>query len=277
MTLQLRQIYRYPLKSALGESLESAEVSRGGLAGDRVFALCASKTGRVVSAKRPKLWRAMRQLSARTVPDESEIEVRFPGGRVLRSDSDELVPTLSGFLGHGITLLRNREGDLRLERSRPEDVVAQGLDADVTMDVNPIGEEAPGKAFQDLAAIHLITVPTARAIAAAAGLAGPEIPRYRPNFVIDEDDDAPFSENDWVGRELMIGSLRLEITHPTPRCAIPVLEQGSGCAFQPKLLAAINDLNRTEAGAFGVQPCAGAYARVIEPGVVRPGDRVRLA
>jgi uncharacterized protein YcbX len=274
--MHLQQIYRYPLKSALGETLERAEVSYGGLAGDRAFALLDSKTGKVVSAKRPKLWRSMLQLGSATISGGIEMELRFPSGRVLRSDSDELVPALSGFLGHDIELLRTRKGALRLERSRPEDVVAQGLDADVTMDVNPIGEEAPGEAFQDLAAVHLITMSTARAIAAAAGLASPEIPRYRPNFVIDGGDDTPFSENGWIGRELKIGSLRLQITYPTPRCAIPVLEQGSGLEFRPALLAAINQLNRTDVGGFGVQACAGAYARVIEPAVVKIGDFITL-
>ena len=276
MTMRLQQIYRYPLKSALGEALQSVEVSSGGVAGDRVFALLDSVTGRVVSAKRPKLWRSMLHLSAATLPGGSEIAVRFPDGIILRSNEEGLAPALAGFLGHDIEILRCREGELRLERSRPEEVVAQGLDADVTMDVNAVGEEAPGRAFQDLATVHLMTAATAQAIAAAAGLSGPEISRYRPNFVIDGGDGAAFAENGWIGRELRIGSLRLEITHPTPRCAIPVLEQGSGCAFQPAVLAAINQLNRTDAGAFGVQPCAGAYARVIEPGVVKSGDVVSL-
>jgi uncharacterized protein len=276
MTMHLQQIYRYPLKSALGETLERAEASPGGVAGDRVFALLDRATGLVVSAKRPKLWRSMLQLSAGTLPGESEIAVRFPDGQVLSSKGVELAPALKRFLGHDIEILRCREGDLRLERSRPEDVVAQGLDADVTMDVNLIGEEAPGRAFQDLAAVHLMTTATANAIAAAAGLSGPEISRYRPNFVIDGGDGVAFAENGWVGRELRIGSLRLEITHPTPRCAIPVLEQGASCAFRPAVLAAINQLNRTDAGAFGVQPCAGVYARVIEQGVVKIGDVVSL-
>lgn len=276
MTLHISQICRYPLKSARGESLEHAEILHGGLEGDRAFALLDSKSGKVVSAKRPKLWRGMLQLAAGAHPDTNEIDVTFPDGRILRSDSDALVQALKDFLGHDIVLLRSRKAGLRLERARPEEVIAQGLDADVTMDVNPIAEEAPGEAFQDLAAVHLITESTARAIAAAAGLAGPEIARYRPNLVIAGSDDEAFMENGWVGRDLLIGSLRLRVTLPTPRCAIPVLEQGSGCVFRPALLAAINALNRAEAGDFGEQPCAGAYARVIESGAVRLGDPVRL-
>jgi hypothetical protein len=53
-----------------------------------------------------------------------------------------------------------------------------------------------------------------------------ELERYRPNIVIRA--VAPgFAENDWVGRDLRIGSeLIIRVVSRTPRCAIPTLEHG---------------------------------------------------
>src|SRR3989442_15761432 len=48
---------RYPVKSMLGEDLVEAEVSRSGLAGDRRLAVISRRTGKVASAKYPRLWR----------------------------------------------------------------------------------------------------------------------------------------------------------------------------------------------------------------------------
>ena len=55
---------RYPVKSMLGEDLDAADVSRGGLAGDRRLAVVSRRTGKVASAKYPRLWRDMLTLSA---------------------------------------------------------------------------------------------------------------------------------------------------------------------------------------------------------------------
>lgn len=119
-----------------------------------------------------------------------------------------------------------------LDRSRPDEVLMSGLDADVTMDVNPLAAETPGTGFQDLAPIHVVCTATLQAVAAAVHRAELEFHRYRPNFVVMMKDAAPFCENDWVGRELQMGSVRLKVTRPTPRCAIPTLAHGAGDQFR---------------------------------------------
>src|SRR5262249_35559986 len=50
----VRSIYRFPVKSMLGESLERAVIDGGGVAGDRQYALVDDESGKVVSVKRPK-------------------------------------------------------------------------------------------------------------------------------------------------------------------------------------------------------------------------------
>lgn len=49
-------LWRFPVKSILGEELEKVEVTEWGLVGDRAFRLVDVGTGRVASAKNPKSW-----------------------------------------------------------------------------------------------------------------------------------------------------------------------------------------------------------------------------
>ena len=46
-------IWRYPVKSMLGEELNSSYITERGLVGDRVYALIDQQTGKVASAKNP--------------------------------------------------------------------------------------------------------------------------------------------------------------------------------------------------------------------------------
>jgi uncharacterized protein len=52
----VHSLWRFPVKSMLGEELESAEVTEGGVLGDRSYAIVDRETGKVASAKHPKLW-----------------------------------------------------------------------------------------------------------------------------------------------------------------------------------------------------------------------------
>jgi uncharacterized protein YcbX len=58
-------LWRFPVKSMLGERLDATEVSGSGLAGDRAYALIDTTTGKVVSAKNPRLWPNMLGCRAR--------------------------------------------------------------------------------------------------------------------------------------------------------------------------------------------------------------------
>jgi uncharacterized protein YcbX len=49
-------LWRYPIKSMLGEELNATEVTKGGLLGDRAYALVDQATSKVASAKNPSKW-----------------------------------------------------------------------------------------------------------------------------------------------------------------------------------------------------------------------------
>ena len=49
-------LWRYPVKSMMGEELNAAEVTKRGILGDRAYALIDSSDGKVASAKNPRKW-----------------------------------------------------------------------------------------------------------------------------------------------------------------------------------------------------------------------------
>ena len=49
-------LWRYPVKSMMGEELNTAQVWEHGLVGDRAYALLDSSDGKVATAKNPRKW-----------------------------------------------------------------------------------------------------------------------------------------------------------------------------------------------------------------------------
>jgi hypothetical protein len=62
----VEQLWRYPVKSMLGEPLTETEATERGLPGDRSLALTDLATGKIASAKAPRLWRALLHCRATT-------------------------------------------------------------------------------------------------------------------------------------------------------------------------------------------------------------------
>jgi len=49
-------LWRYPVKSMMGEELNSSDITDRGLLGDRQFAVVNRATGKVGGAKNPRKW-----------------------------------------------------------------------------------------------------------------------------------------------------------------------------------------------------------------------------
>ncbi|MBV9425278.1 MAG: MOSC domain-containing protein [Solirubrobacterales bacterium] len=257
---------RYPVKSMLGEDLAEAVLSTSGVRGDRVLALIDLETGRVASAKHPKSWRRLLQFSAWW--DNGSIWITLPDETRIHAEDSAVDLRLSQLLGRRVHVAETRPDGATLARPAPEDVIAQGEDAEVPYELLEIGQGTSGTTFVDYAPVHLITSATLEHVAA-------EMVRYRPNVVVATPSVAPFAENDWVGREIMIGPVRLRGILPTPRCAIPTLQHGE----LPRATHAVRTLlaeNRVDVPGFGVLPCLGLYAEVLEGGMIQLGDGALL-
>src|SRR4051794_2312992 len=55
-TARIEALFRYPVKSMLGEQIDVSVVGERGLLGDRAYALIDEETGKVASAKNPRRW-----------------------------------------------------------------------------------------------------------------------------------------------------------------------------------------------------------------------------
>ena len=265
---------RYPVKSMLGEELRAADVTERGLAGDRALALVHSETSKVVSAKNPRLWRDMLKLAATSGPD---VKITFPDGTAMTSADPRIDAALSEFLGRPVALATAPPAEASLDRADPEEVLREGIDAEVRMDViEQVGAAAPDGTFFDYAPLHVITTSTLDRIAELSPRGAVELERYRPNLVIRTTADG-FTENDWVGRELLIGrELTIRVISRTPRCAIPTLEHGDLPRDTDALRVPAAHNRISPAYDWHPEPCVGVHGQVIRPGRVELGDEVRL-
>ncbi len=265
---------RYPVKSMLGENVGACDVTGRGLAGDRVLALVHRETGKVASAKNPRLWRDMLRLAAASGPD---VKIAFPDGTAMATTDPGVDAALSEFLGHPVTLTATPPPEATLDRADPEQVLRDGIEAPVLVEVGHLGGAAPQGTFFDFAPLHLLTTSTLDRIAKLSPRGTVELERYRPNMVI-RTTATGFAENDWTGRDLRIGSdLVVRVMLRTARCAIPTLEHGDlpRDVAALRVLAAHNRISPLDDS--GPQPCAGVYAQVVRPGRVEVGDAARLA
>jgi len=267
---------RYPVKSMLGEDLQAGEVSRAGLAGDRRLAVVSRRTGKIASAKYPRLWRDMLTLSAEaTQGREVAALITLPDGKTVRSTDADVDGILSGLLDEPVTLTATPPAGASLDRAVPEAVLRDGIAAPVPATLIEIGAAAPPGTFVDFAPLHLITTATLDRIAELSPYRRADLERYRPNVVISTGGSG-FTENDWLGRELRVGAdLVLRVIARTPRCAIPTLAHGHLPRDTEALRVVARNNRVSPLPGADPEPCAGVYAEVLQPGRISTGDPVR--
>jgi len=275
-------LWRYPVKSMGGEQLAAVALTARGLSGDRAYALIDRITGKVASAKHPRLWGGLLACHAavggQPPPDASAPPVRItlPDGRVLDAGQDDVDAALSALLGRAVALAAAAPDGAQIERYWPD---IDGLSLRDTVTSGAIGFGAPPGTFFDYAPVHILTTATLDRLRALYPTGQVDVRRFRPNLVVTPADGAEgFVENTWVGRTVLIGdTLRLRVTDPSPRCVVPTLPQ----ADVPRdmgILRAVVAHNRPPIPALGGarQPSLGIYAVVEQGGTIRHGDPIRV-
>jgi hypothetical protein len=260
-------LWRYPVKSMMGEEINSSLVTERGLLGDRSYALIDQATGKVVSAKNPRKWPRMFAFRAEYVepPDMHEgippVRITMPDGASATSTQTNLDSLLSRALGATVSLQAKAPASPQLEEYWP--------DVDNLAHRETVTEEAmPPDTFFDGAVVHILTTATLKELQSVYPQGSFEARRFRPNLIVAPDAaENGFVENSWVGRTLAIGSeVRLKITCATGRCVMTTLPQGD----LPK------DLGILKAAVQANKANVGVYATVERAGVIRGGDTVKI-
>lgn len=230
-------IFRYPIKSMAGESLESARIGWYGVEGDRRFAFrrCAERG-------------ASPWLTASRLP---ELLLYKPIGR--RDTNGEPLPT-------HVRTPDGLEFELTDEALRKEIAARHAADVEL-MHLN--------HGIFDEAGISVITRETIQCISREAAHAA-DVRRFRPNLLIDTHGAQPFEEDRWVGKILQLGSdasgPAISITMRDKRCVMINLDPDSAKA-NPELMKTAVRMNENH---------AGVYATVVRTGELHVGQVVRL-
>src|SRR5207237_875936 len=108
---------RFPVKSMQGERLAAAELTAGGLVGDRAYALVETDTGKVMSAKNPRVGPQLLGCRAEFVEAPASgratppVRITLPDGKAVTSGTGAADAVLSAFLGREVTLQRTAPDD----------------------------------------------------------------------------------------------------------------------------------------------------------------------
>jgi hypothetical protein len=260
-------LWRYPVKSMLGEELTATEITPRGLAGDRAYALLDTESGKVASAKNPKKWADLLNFQAAfaATPKGDEplppVKIGLPDGTATHSDAPEVSEVLSGAIRRTVQLLSNVPATPTLEQYWPP-VEGTAYQDTVTQLQMPEGT------FFDSCPIHAITTATLNRLQELYPEGQFDPCRFRPNLIIKPAiAENTFIENDWVGGLLTIGdTVQLNVDTHCPRCVVTTLAQ-SGLP---------QDINILKTAARHNDVIAGIRLSVKQGGTIRLNDPVWL-
>lgn len=224
-------VWRYPVKSMAAEPLSETDVSWFGVLGDRRWAFVRPD---VPQSGFP--WFTLREQARLrdyrprfvdpSLPDKSATVVRTPSG----AEFEVTDPALRAEM---------QAGGLQVIRQ--------------------------GRGIFDTFPLSLITTRAIASLAATTGVSL-DVQRFRPNLLIEANGDSAYPEDDWVGRVLHIGSMRMRVDKRDGRCVVITMDPETG-ERNPAILRAL---------AEGRQGCLGVYGTTVEPGRIGVGDEVRL-
>jgi uncharacterized protein YcbX len=262
-------LWRYPVKSMLGEELNSSYITERGLVGDRVYAVIDKQTSKVASAKNPRKWGKLFDFHSLFIDQPQVVEnippvrITLPDGSNISSDQDDIDSSLSKVFDREVSLIKASSFEKPSYEEYWPDIDGLAQRKKVT------DEAMPSKTFFDIAVIHLLTTSTINRLRELYPEGRFEVRRFRPNIVIDPEsgEKNDFIENSWVGKKITIGEdIVITVTGPCTRCVMISLPQGD----LPQDLGILRTVARYN------QVNVGVYASVHHGGKIHRGDPIRL-
>jgi uncharacterized protein len=282
----VKELFRYPVKSMLGERLTEIEIGLKGVIGDRAWAL-RERNGRIVTAKK---WADMLRFCAsyEGTPEPERLaptKITLPDGSSVHADDPGASDLISSYLGRPVKLERARLEEHSRAEIDPATVfgdvgvagIVEAYRKSGRSDLNPAFTEAtlpdtfglPHGTFFDSAMIHVLATGTLEHMRSLIGTDAALDPRrFRPNIVVETDPRLMgFVEDEWLGGTLETGAaVKIVALRPALRCVMTTHLQGE----LPR------DLRILRAAADHHSAQVGLFASIGSPGKVLVGDPVCL-
>jgi uncharacterized protein YcbX len=223
-------IFRHPVKSMRGESLEVAQLGWHGLDGDRRFAFrrVDDRGGFpwLTAGKLPDLLLFAPHRQADSALEDLPTHVRTPDGEELPVFGEDLANEVGRRYGAPVQMMQMNHG------------------------------------IFDEASISVIASDTVREIGRLAGLSL-DVRRFRPNVVVRLLRPAPFQEDEWLGGVLSFGegddAPAITVAMRDARCSMVNLDPDSASAA-PQVMKAVVRANQNNAGIYCVVARIGRVA-----------------
>ena len=269
-------IYRYPVKSMMGETLSEADIGEAGIPGDRGWAVRDEKRGGIRGGKKiPQLM----TLTAQSGPTAPLIMAH--DGDSASASTEGINEWLSDKLNHPVTLWPLLPADQldHYRRGAPDTedfeqelrTVFGRLPGEPLPDLAGFEEllefESPPGTYFDAFPISIMRQQSLNTMNQLEGESRFDVRRFRPNLLVDvPGSDHPFPEQAWVGKTLAIGSVTLKIDTTCPRCAMTT----HGFDDLPQDPQIMRKMVANSEGSLGI------YASVVKVGKVATGDPVTV-
>jgi len=269
-------IYRYPVKSMMGETLSEADIGVAGIPGDRGWAVRDEKRGGIRGGKKIPQLMTLTAQSGAAAP-----LITAPDGDSASANTDGINQWLSDKLNHPVTLWPLLPADQldHYRRGAPDTedfeqelrAVFGRLPNEPLPDLAGFEEllefESPPGTYFDAFPISIMSQQSLNTMNQLEGESRFDVRRFRPNLLVDiPDTDHPFPEQAWVGKTLSIGSVALKIDMTCPRCSMTT----HGFDDLPQDAQIMRKLVANSEGNLGI------YASVVQAGRVTAGDSLSV-
>jgi uncharacterized protein YcbX len=227
---EVETLFRYPVKSMAGESLDDADLGWHGLEGDRrlAFRRADDRGGFpwLTASKFPDLVLFAPRRRGPAATGDLPTHVRTPEGQELAVFGEELAREVGRRHGSPVEMMHLNRG------------------------------------IFDEASISVIASATVSEVARLAAQR-PDVRRFRPNIVIASPRSVPFEEDEWVGGVLSFGETNegaaIGITNRDERCSMVNFDPDSARST-PEMLRAIVRVRDNKAGVYGTVTRRGRVA-----------------
>ena len=280
--MEITQLWRYPVKSMIGEPVGSVDLNALGVVGDRTWAVRDLERGGIRGAKKVG---PLMQLAASDV-GAGHVEITLTDGSTVRTSDPDVDERVSSAVEHRVQLepLRPADDADHYRRGAPDedDMMAELRGVFGRLEDEPLPDlgafppevmefESPPGTYYDVFPLLVMTEQALAALQDALPDSNIDVRRFRPSLVVDAG-GAPATttghpEFDWVGRSARLGSAVIDFTMGCPRC-IMVTRQVTESIPQDRALLrhVVQNLDQN----------VGVYASITTPGTIRRGDELTL-